>query len=37
VAKGRRAKIGGLRNPRKRKHAGGKGLKIGPCARDAIE
>ncbi len=26
VAKGRRAKVGGARNPRKRKHIGGKGL-----------
>ena len=26
MAKGRRAKLQGVRNPRKRKHAGGKGL-----------
>jgi hypothetical protein len=26
VAKGRRAKLRGIRNPRKRKHLGGKGL-----------
>jgi hypothetical protein len=26
VAKGRRPKLQGVRNPRKRKHAGGKGL-----------
>ena len=26
VAKGRRPKFGGVRNPRKRKHLGGKGL-----------